>query len=415
MGKRIKKGKIFVQIASYRDPELNNTLEDMLANADNPDKLVICIAHQFSKDDEWDNLDKYKDDKRFKILSIPYQDAKGACWARNLIQQEYDKEEYTLQLDSHHRFVKSWDTKVIKMYEKLRKNGSNKPLLTSYISSYDPKNDPEERADKPWGMKFDRFTPEGVVFFLPYWLDEKPLHAIPARFYSAHMAFTTGKFCEEVPHDPEMYFHGEEISIAVRAYTNGYDIFHPNEIIAYHEYTRVGRTKHWDDHKDWGESNTKSHKRMREILGIDGESCVPCVRNKIGVYGLGKERSLDEYEEYAGIKFKTRGVRTSTLENKLPVPGKKDEEFHAKFKHCIDVHGSNFKETDYSFAAVILEDKDGNVLYREDKERFKQMVDNQPNDWLNIWVEGNIEKPHKWIVWAHSETKGWAERVDGQL
>ena len=43
------------------------------------------------------------------------------------------------------------------------------------------------------------------------------------------------------------------------------------------------------------------------------------------------------------------------------------------------------------------------------------MVDNQPNDWLNIWVEGNIEKPHKWIVWAHSETKGWAERVDGQL
>lgn len=413
MDKRI--GKIFVQIASYRDPELKPTLKDMLENADNPDNLVICIAHQTDKADEWDNLDEYRDDKRFKILDIPASESKGACWARNQIQQHYDNEEYTLQLDSHHRFVEHWDTKIIKMYEKLREKGHNKPLLTSYIPSYNPKNDPQERADKAWGMKFDRFTPEGVIFFLPYWFDEKPLFPVPARFYSAHFAFTTGDFAKEVQHDPNMYFHGEEISIAVRAFTYGYDLFHPNEIIAWHEYTRQGRTKHWDDHKDWNETNKASHERMRKLLGIDGE-CAPCQRKRLfKEYGTGDIRTIKEYEEYAGVRFNDRAVRKSTLDNKIPVLGEKQEEYLLKFRHCIDVFSSNFKETDYTFAALILQDKDGNDLYRKDDLNFNMLVKGKPNDWLNIWVEANIEKPAKWIIWAHSESKGWAERITGNI
>tara|TARA_R110000803_G_scaffold83898_7_gene149976 strand:+ start:371 stop:1612 length:1242 start_codon:yes stop_codon:yes gene_type:complete len=413
MGKRIKPGKVFVQIASYRDPELKPTIKNMLENSHFPQNLVICIAHQYSEEDEWDNLDEYKKDKRFKIISIPYKDAKGACDARNQIQQKYNGEEYTLQLDSHHRFVEGWDTKVISMYEDLRSKGHNKPLLTSYISSYDPKNDPEKRADKPWAMKFDRFTPEGVIFFLPYWLDEKRLSPIPARFFSAHFAFTTGRFCEEVPHDPQLYFHGEEISLAVRAFTNGYDLFHPNEIIAYHEYTRAGRTKHWDDHVDWNDDNLASHARMRKLLGVDGE-CAPCQRAKeFPKYGLGTERTLEEYEEYSGVRFKDRALRGSAINNEVPTLGIKDEEWNLKFKHCIDVHVDNFKEDDYTFAAVILLDKDGKEVYRKDDMHFNDKT--KGKDFMNLWIEANIEKPDKWIVWAHSEKKSWAEKITGKL
>ena len=46
---------------------------------------------------------------RFKIIDIDYKDSQGVCWARNTIQQYYEDEEYTLQLDSHHRFVPNWD------------------------------------------------------------------------------------------------------------------------------------------------------------------------------------------------------------------------------------------------------------------------------------------------------------------
>ena len=410
MGKRIKKGKIFVQMASYRDPELKPTLKDMFANADFPDNLVVCIAHQFNEEDEWDNLDEYKDDKRLKILSIPYTETKGACWARNKIQQEYDQEEYTLQLDSHHRFVKGWDTKIITMYEDLKNDGYKKPLLTGYIPSYNPQNDPAERNDKPWGMKFDRFTPEGVVFFMPYHLDNPPLKPVPARFFSAHFAFTTGKFCEEVPHDPNLYFHGEEISLAVRAYTYGYDLFHPNKIIAWHEYTRVGRTKNWDDNKEWHQQNMASHERMRKLLGVDGE-CAPCQRKKLfPQYGLGEVRTLGDYEHYAGIRFSDRGIRQSTLDNVLPGTADLNEPYNAKFRHALDLHGNDFPRDDYDFIAIICEDKDGKELYRKDFEDFQNRI--IKDSFFVIWIEANIEKPHKIVCWSHSKSAEWVERKD---
>ena len=407
------KNTIFVQIASYRDPELLPTLRDLIKNSKYPQNLKICIAWQHDINDEWDNLDEFKNDKRFEIIDIKHNESEGCCWARNYIQQKYSGEKYTLQLDSHHRFVKNWDEKLIKMYNNLKNKGHNKPLITGYIPSYEPKNDPKGRASKAWGMQFDRFTPEGVVFFLPYWFDNKLKDPLPARFYSAHFTFTSGDFCKEVPHDPDMYFHGEEISIAVRAFTHGYDLFHSNELIAWHEYTREGRTKHWDDHKNWTEINKASHLRMRQLLGVDGEHCAPCVKNAFGVFGLGNKRTLEEYQEYAGINFKTRGVRKSTLDNDIPTLGKKNESFTKKFKHIIDLNSNDFKYDDYTFAAVILEDKNGKSLYRKDEDSFMDKMSDKAA--FHIDVEANISKPYKWVVWAYSQKNEWAEKLERVL
>ena len=403
---------IFIQIASYRDPELKPTIKDLLSNADNPQNLKICIAHQHSKDDQWDNLDDYKDDERFLILDIDYKDSKGACWARNLIQQEYNDEKYTLQLDSHHRFVKGWDTKCIDMLEGLRKKGHKKPLLTSYIPSYNPENDPEERVDNAWAMKFDRFTPEGIIFFLPYYVEKDITEPIPARFYSAHFCFTDGIFCKEVQHDPEMYFHGEEISIAVRAWTWGYDLFHPNEVIAWHEYTRKDRTKHWDDDKDWVNKNTKTHSRVRKLLGVDGEVCTPCNRNSFGRYFFGEERTLEDWQRVMGIRFKDRSIQEAVLNNLIPQ--ERDEPYNPKFRHPLEFNRSRLTCDDYTFAAAIFEDEKGNQLWREDVQA------DTVNGWLNqehiiLWKEYNGPKPYKWIVWPHSKSKGWVDRIEVSL
>jgi hypothetical protein len=51
---------IFVQIASYRDPELLPTIKNCLDNAKWPKNLRFCIAWQHSNEDEWDNLDEFK-------------------------------------------------------------------------------------------------------------------------------------------------------------------------------------------------------------------------------------------------------------------------------------------------------------------------------------------------------------------
>jgi hypothetical protein len=306
------------------------------------------------------------------------------------------------------------------MLKQLQEKGHKKPLLTSYISSFDPDNDPEGRTKQPWKMNFDRFIPEGAVFFLPASIDnyQTLTEPIPARFYSAHFAFILGQFVTEVPHDPEYYFHGEEISIAVRAYTWGYDLFHPHKIIAYHEYTRKGRKKQWDDDLVWGEKNITSHKRNRKLFGMDNE-----IQDiDFGPYGFGTIRTLEDYERYSGISFKKRAIQKYTSDNNLaPNPPLDGEEFEKSFltifKHCIDLSYSKVPETDYEFWVVAFHDENDNTLFREDLDKNKiNMLMRDPDGYCKIWKEFQTEKkPSYWIVWPYSTSKGWGERIKGTL
>ena len=145
-----RRDTIFISIASYRDKELVPTIKDCLNQAQYPDRLRFTICWQHSKEDKWDNLDEFKNDRRFNIIDIDYKDSRGACWARHHIQKFYDNETYSLQLDSHHRFIKNWDEECIKMYKLAIKQGYPKPLLTTYIGSYFPEKDPKDREEGVW-------------------------------------------------------------------------------------------------------------------------------------------------------------------------------------------------------------------------------------------------------------------------
>jgi hypothetical protein len=413
---------IFVQIASYRDPQLVPTIENMIENAKFPENLRIGIARQYNSDDKFDDLSKYKEDTRFRILDIPYKESKGVCWARNQVQQLYDGETYTLQIDSHMRFEKDWDVEFIQMILDLQNQGFKKPLLTGYVSSFDPDNDPAGRTKEPWRMGFDRFIPEGAVFFLPETIDEyqQLTSPVPARFYSAHFCFTLGEFSKEVQHNPEYYFHGEEISVGVRAFTHGYDLFHPHKPLIWHEYTRKGRTKQWDDDTTWGQKNNHSHLTNRKLFGMDGEK----QEGHEGLYGFGTERTLRDYEKYAGLLFSKRAVQQHTLDKKYPpnpYSYSSEEEwinsFSSIFKHCIDVGYSSVPENDYEYWVVAFHDEKDNTLFRKDADPTEiQNMKNDPDGYCKIWREfPTASKPKYWVVWPYSTSKGWCERITGNL
>lgn len=419
----MKNNNIFIQISSYRDSQLIPTIKDCIANAKRPENLRFCIGWQHSPEDTWDNLDEFKNDPRFIILDIPHLQTKGVCWMRSEIQKRWNGEAYTLHLDSHHRFAKDWDETLIKMIKDLQKAGHKKPLLTAYIPSFNPNNDPAERAQEPWWMTFDRFTPEGAVFFIPSVIPnwKKRKLPYPGRFFSAHFVFTLGKFCVEVPHDPNYLFHGEEISIAARAYTWGYDLFAPHKVVVWHEYTRSYRPrKSWDDIPVWGQWNNMSLARNRKLFGMDGE-----VRDNdsFGIYGFGKERTLEEYEAYAGINFATRGVQQYTLDHKeAPNPKiknkkKYEESFLRIFKHCIDIPFSAVPHDDYDVWAVAFEDANGNEIVRLDAatDEIRAMKSDSAG-YCKLWrIFNTSAQPKKWIVWPHSVSQGWGERLEGHL
>jgi len=409
---------IFISIASYRDPELIPTIKSALENAKKPKNLRFGICWQH---DETESLDEFKDDSRFKIIDVPYDKSRGTCWARNMIQDLYNDETYYLQLDSHHRFTKDWDTILIKMLDSLKKKGHKKPLLTAYLPSFDPKNDPISRLQECWSLEFDRYLPEGPIFIKPHtinnWKNLK--EPILSRFLSAHFIFTTGQWAKEVKYDPYYYFHGEEPSLAARSYTYGYDLFHPHKIVIWHEYTRSGKTKQWDDDKEWSDKNRTSYSIYRALHGMGGE--LPDTLMDLEKYGWGTERTLEDYEKYAGVKFITRQVHKHTAEYKpLPVPQENFEDnLLNKIKVCIDVYKESIPETDYKLFAIATLDENGNDIYRQDcnETEIKSLINLDPNDkFIHIWREYNDNKqPTMWRVWPYSESKGWCERIENVI
>lgn len=413
---------IFVSIAAYRDPELVPTLTDLLEKADHPENLTICVGWQFAKEEQT-QLDAFKDDSRFIIIPVPHKESKGACWMRSEIQQRYTDQQYYFQLDSHHRFVQGWDTICKGMLTDLKEKGHPKPLLTAYIPSYNPKNDPAERVMVPWRLDFDRIIPEGAVFMLPATMEgDELLNPLPTRFFSAHFVFTLGQFVKEVPYDPNYFFHGEEINLAVRSFTHGYDMFSPNVLIAWHEYTREGRTKFWDDNDTWVPLNNLCHRRNRVLFEMDGEK----QDIDFGPYGFGTERTIDDYERWAGLSLRRRSVQQWTLDRRPPpnpTVFESDEEYEKSFlrvyKHCIDLFKKSFKSPEeYDFWAVAFR-KNGEDVYRKDADADEIMHlfnENPQKEWMNLWRQFFTDEiPDDWIVWPHLKTGEWETMISGRL
>lgn len=298
-------GRIFVQIAAYRDPELLPTLRDCLARAARPERLTFGLAWQH---DDGESLAEFADDPRLRVLDIDWRDSQGACWARHALQGLHAGEEYTLALDSHHRFEPGWDETLI---AQLASCASAKPVLTAYVPAYDPA-DETARHSTPCHLVADPATIDRVLLTRSHPLDHyhRLTAPLPARFFSAHFAFSRGGFLADCRHDPELYFEGEEISLAVRAYTHGYDLFHPHRTTVYHHYGREGRPKHWSDHPaargagtGWAQRDELSRRRVQTLLGMRADAPLD-----LGAYGLGTARSLADYQAYAGVDFAARSV-----------------------------------------------------------------------------------------------------------
>jgi hypothetical protein len=412
---------IFISIASYRDPELLPTLRDCIANAKQAERITFGICRQFHPDDKFDVLDEFKDDPRFKVINVPFEHSKGTCWARNMIQELWDGETYYMQLDSHHRFSKHWDVTLIKMFKQLKKLGHKKPLLTAYLPSFFPDNDPGGRMEDCWNLEFDRFLPEGPIFIKPHSIENwKELKSpLPARFLSGHFIFTLGKWAKEVKYDPYYYFHGEEPSLAARSFTYGYDLFQPHIPVIWHEYTRNGKVKQWDDDKDWNTKNKTSYSRYRALHGMG--NVIEDTLTDLEKYGFGKTRTLEEYERYIGVKFSTRQVHKHTSEYKLlPVPQENFEEnLVSRIKVCIDIWKGTLTESDYQFVVLATLDENGNDLFRQDADgtEIYSLINSDPQDqFIHIWREYDDNKlPTQWRAWPYSESKGWMERIDQNI
>lgn len=304
--------KIFIQIASYRDPELLPTLHNLLCNAKYPDNLSFGLVWQHNIEDRWDHLDPYLSDKRFRIMGVDYRDSGGMGWARSKTQSLYDDETYTMQLDGHMRFSKHWDKHLLEMMNNLHKR-SDKPFLTAYAFQYEPSEDKNLRPIASTLLPVG-FKSNGILFFRS--VANKPNQynqPYRARLVGGHFFITLGQHCKDYAYDPNLYYAGDELTLAVRSYTLGYDLYHPHRNLAWHYYKRSSDKKHWTDYKEL--VNPKEEYNIKRIQQMLGQADYGIDLEK---YGLGSERSLDQYEQYSGIYLRKKQILKSAMDGEEP-------------------------------------------------------------------------------------------------
>ena len=419
------KETILIHLPAYRDPELVPTIKDALANAKYPKRIHFGICRQFREEDEFDNVDEFRKDKRFHIMDVPYKEAQGLPWARAQINEKLlTNQDYILQLDSHHRFAKDWDTTLIEMHNALEAQG-HKPILAAYLPLYNPFDDPKGRTMEPWQQTFASFYPHGTIFIRPGlltgWQDmtEPPM----SRFLSGHFCFARSEWAREIRHDPDIYFSGEELNLTVRSYTHGYDMFHPHKLVIWHSTMREERSTmlKWDDDAklgvDWNQKQDYARKKIRVLLRAEEDPNIDLTG-----YDLGTVRTLRDFEKYAGFHFKKRAVQKYTLDNNYPPnPLIVDDElweqsFMTSFYHLVTIHKHDFPGTDYKHILVAFDDESGNAInskYITDHQ-LKHFIDTGENIHYEEFFLTDV-KPARVVFWAYSEERGWCERVEHKI
>ena len=293
---------IFIQIAADRDRELIPTVEDAIAQATHPERLSFGICWQFETQEEFHYIDSLRTIKNCRIESIPATQSRGVCWARSKVQKLWRGERYTLQIDSHMRFAPGWDTQLIEM---LAQCPSDKAILSAYPPAYEPPRN--LLGNTPSRLVPNGFNEAGILGLIATDDLSKYSSPQPGAFIAAGFVFSDAFIIKEVPYDPNIYFLGEEVLFSARAWTRGWDIYHPHRTVCWHYYNNTKtRPLHWEDCKNWGTHNSVSEQRFRQIVGIELSS------QKFGVYGLGKIRTLADYEALAGVTFREQRKDSET-------------------------------------------------------------------------------------------------------
>jgi len=336
---------ILVEIASYCDPELLNTVNSAIIQADNPERVHFAICYQSN------NLDDYNELKRINNCRVSYmmeEEARGSAYARYLCQHLIEDEKYIFQIDSHMRFVKHWDTKIIEQLEALN---DKKAILSAY-----PAFCTEDMMALPLDDKlYDEPTTGGVMYTNgfrgvdTYFLDcnTLPIEKDDSKAYKRNAFIAAGNFFtyseahKEVLHDKEMYFYGDELPMSIRFFTHGWNVYNPPQGFVYHQYER--KTQKFPPVVN---GMKKEEDRLKALLNV-GESNID-----LGEFGVGNVRTVKEYEEFSGINFKDKIVHMNAESGDFENPDLKN-----KISYLQKKNSDNFKDTsdDYFINVVIVD------------------------------------------------------------
>ena len=293
---------IFVQIATYRDLEVTPTILDAIKQSSGNHTINFGVHTVYVEESEINVPD---------LPNVKHAESKapeniGLGIGRALAHQFYDGEDYYLQCDSHSRFIKNWDEVAMHSVLNYQIQGIHKPLLTMYPANY-------------W---YPYLTAKFVEkdFIAPGYLSDISFHENPDQFRATRIPLQTAMpiknnniFVKSVsggsiftvkgfqPFNTNIAFYGEEIWLAARAYTHGFDLVVPDEQYMYHLYYNHDKPAEINKRKLlWQDFPTEFN-----ALDLISKALIykTLTEGTTEEMLLGTERTIAEYGTYAGLDF----------------------------------------------------------------------------------------------------------------
>jgi len=335
---KCNKDTIFVSIASYRDSELEPTIIDLFKKAEHPSRIIVGVCLQ----DTSDNFEKFmfKDHKQVKTIYINYQEAKGVCYARSLIQKELLKDEkYYLQIDSHTRFNYNWDTNLI---NQLTLCPHNKPILSCYPNAYELNDDKETYLNSKLlsKHKYNNFLNDTLRTTTCGIYSKE---AVPSGWIAAGFTFTYSSWCKEVGYPSNILFNGEEDYLFIKSFIKEYEIYCPPTSNIFHCYlnnlaespNKYRPLVHED--VDTNKLNC-SNAELQEIISSMSDSLYEKFKNKYGVCYKTRKifstiKKIENIKKFEHIK-QVSSLDLSIIQNVCSQPVFKDIEI---FKDKLNI------------------------------------------------------------------------------
>jgi len=300
-------------ISAFQDGDrCANTIKTALDNASFPDRLsfnvlqaigptdIVCLEEFKSK-----HLPKLCSGQsqdceattlaRIHVWTIPLEEAKGPVHQRGLLSERAilpGQDSMCLSTDSHMSFVDAWDNLLIQDWTS---KNNEFAVLTAYpLSMRDAHIAGTQSYVNLCGYFLENGVPRGVTGATLFNSEERPKPVLTMN-WAAGQSFSRCHAEKNVPVDKEFrwLFTGEEVDRAVRLWTHGYDLYNPSINVVMHNYTSPNQG-FWNYRSDAKASEQEvSDARIRALL--TGQQ----VEGGFGIFGLGDQRTLEEYVSWS--------------------------------------------------------------------------------------------------------------------
>lgn len=238
----------FVCIYSYRDLELDNTIKDLYAKADNPKEIFCGVINADDK--------PYKSRrKNVRIKNVDYTQYHGCGkGCHEILTELYQGEDYIVKIDPHMRFCKGWDSYYKKYIGPDR-------IIASRCLKYEENGELEPIKDiytvpKDWHGR--------VAIDLTCAELKKEMQEI--LFFQAGFFIAPASWVDKVGYDPYIAMWGEECDLSMRSYLAGYKMYAVSPRI-FHLYGRK-RRKSVDASSEFNVLQQQGIKRTQIKIGL---------------------------------------------------------------------------------------------------------------------------------------------------